>query len=1055
MNAKRTVIVLLSIFVGAFVSMAQTKVSGRVTDASGQALPGVSIMEKGTNNGAITDLDGRYSINVQTGKTLVVSCMGYSTVETKVASSVLDVVMQEDNKFLDEVVVVGFSTQKKINVTGAVATMDAKAFESVPVQNAVQALQGKVPGLLITQSSGQLNSKASMQIRGLATIGEGSVASTLVLIDGIEGDLYSINPQDIQDISVLKDAAASSIYGSRAPFGVILVTTKSGASGKAKVNYNNSFRYSTPLNMPQEMDSYTWALYMNDAARNTGASPWIADETLQRIKDYMNGVIEYNTIPMESNPNMWQTGYDQSNDNIDYYKVFYKSLTKEQEHNVSISGGAAGMNYYLSGNVLHQDGYMRWGGDGLNRYNMSAKFNADAKPWLSVNYVARFTRTEYNQPMAMNNDMFFAEIGRQSWPIGPLYDPNGNLFNDHVLRMKDGGRSGSQTSTLSQQLGLVVKPLKGWKMNADVNYRYNSYFYHEDAFPVGQYGVDGVTIVNSWDRNWTHESSSKNDYANVNITIDYEHSFDNGHYFKVLAGFQTEISKDRNVYATINGIVSPDVVSIDSATGLGTDGSKVAPKVGGGYGTFTTAGFFGRVNYNYKERYLFEVNLRYDGSSRFRVENRWGLFPSVSVGWNMATEDFLRSRARNVDVLKVRASWGKLGNQYTSSLYPTYSALGFSSQGSNWLIGGEPYNASWAPGLVSSSLTWEKIETANVGLDWGFFKGRLTGSLDAFVRDTKDMVGPAEELPVILGTAVPSSNNTNLRSKGFELEIGWKDTIGKDFSYAVRVCLSDATSVITKYSNPSGSLYKNYVGKQWGEIWGYETVGIARSQEEMDAHLSTMNNGAQNFLGSDWSAGDIMYKDSNGDGRIDNGSFTIDDHGDMSVIGNSTPRYNYGIDISLAWKGVDFSMFLQGVGKRDYFQDTYWFWGAYRGIWWSHGTTVHEDYFRDDPAHELGLNLDSYYPRPLWNTFKNYQVQTRYLQNAAYLRIKNLQLGYTLPHVITGKIGIQSVRIFFSGENLATLTKMTKLYDPETIGSNLCMAYPLSRTYSFGVSVTL
>ncbi len=1032
---------------------------GRVTDKDGLPVIGATVSVNGTSVGVSTDLNGDYSLTMPAGvqnPVIAVSFIGYQSVEMPVGSrSVLDVTLADSSVAMDEVVVVGFATQKKVNLTGAVGTMDSKAFESVPVHNAVQALQGKVAGLQITSPSGQLDAQAGIQIRGLATIGEGSYAKALVLIDGMEGDIYSINPQDIESVSVLKDAAASSIYGSRAPFGVILVTTKSGAKDRFSINYNNSFRFNTPINMPSEMDSYTWATFVNDAARNSGQSPWIADETMQRIRDYMDGKISYTTVPLESNPAVWNTGYDQSNDNIDYYDVFYKPSSFDMEHNLSLSGSTEHCNYYVSGNYLTSDGYMRWGGDGKDRYNASARFGATPKKWLELSYQGRFTRTDYEKPAYMNDEAFFSEIGRQSWPIGPLYDPNGLLFNDHVLRLDRGGRSENQQSILSQQLSLVIKPLEGWRIVGDINYRYTSVFNHEHLLPVSQYGVDGVTPTNTWYRNYVSEQVDKNDYMNYNITTDYEKSFDSGHYFKVLVGFQAENSRSRYFSALAQGIIADTNVSIDGTSGFGQDGKVVAPTVGGGYNSYSTAGFFGRVNYNYKEKYLLEANFRADGSSRFRKGSRWGYFPSVSVGWNIAKESFISDNTSAVDVLKLRASYGSLGNQYTSSLYPTYAPIGYKHNGSQWLIDNKLTNAAWAPSLVSPTLTWETIVSANVGLDWAFLNSRLTGSFDWFVRDTKNMIGPSEELPAILGTAVPPSNNTDLRTQGFEFEISWKDAVGKDFQYGVRFVLSDATSKITRYSNPSRTLDKFYAGMQWGEIWGYETIGIAKTDAQMQQHLASLPNGGQSILGMDWTAGDIMYKDLNGNGKIDGGANTIDDHGDRKVIGNSTPRFNFGLDLFFNWKGIDFSAFFQGVGKRDYFHDTFFFWGARQGIWWTTSTTVHEDYFRDDPNHYLGLNLDGYYPRPLWGTFKNLQVQSRYLQNAAYLRLKNLQIGYTLPERWTRKISVEKLRIFFSGENLFTLTKMSKLFDPETIGANTCIAYPLSRTYSFGVSITI
>ncbi len=1054
---KKTIAIVVLTLCTVATALAQHTVSGTVTDLNGQPLAGVAVMVQDSPSpvGTTTDEDGAYSLSVPPDAVLEFSSLGYHSVTVGVnGRGGIDISLEEDNELLDEVVVVGFATQKRINLTGSVSTVDSKAFESVPVQNAVQALQGKIPGLHISSTTGQLNSKATMQVRGLATIGEGSLAQTLVLIDGMEGDLYSINQQDIESITVLKDAAASSIYGSRAPFGVILVTTKKGKEGKATVNYNNSFRFSTPLNLPQEMDSYTWATFFNDAARNSGRGDWIAQETMQRIRDYMDGKIFYNTTPRSDNPNLWNTGYSQANDNIDYYDVFYKDVTFEQEHNLSVSGGTDKINYYVSANYLMQDGKMNWTGDGLKRYNLAGKLEARLSRYATLLYNARFTRSDYHQPTMMTNSSFFEAIGRQSWPIGPLYDPNGFLFNDHVLRMKDGGQTTQSSSRLAQQVQLTITPLKGWRIIADFNYRYDQYFGHQDAFQVSQMAVDGVTVGSTWWNNWTNEHANRTDYININAYSDYEHTIGR-HYFKVMAGFQAENNNYRNVYATINGILTPSSIAIDTATGLGQNGAAIAPQVGGGYTSWSTAGFFGRLNYNYDDRYMVEANFRYDGSSRFRVQNRWGFFPSFSAGWNIANEPFFTPAKPWVDMLKLRGSYGLLGNQYTDTPYPTYSAVGYDLNAGLWLIDGKQTNISWAPELVSMSLSWEKIYSMNIGIDFALFRNRLTGSFDYFIRQTKDMVGPAEELPVILGTAVPVANNTDLETKGWELEIGWRDQLKNGFAYGVNLVLFDSQGTITRYSNPSGTLSKNYAGKKWGEIWGYETIGIAKTQEEMDAHLATLPNGGQTYLGMDWAAGDIMYADLNNDGKVDGGAGTLDDHGDRRVIGNTTPRYNFGIDITMEYKGFDFRLFLQGTGKRDSFQGSYYFWGAYNDVWWSMGTTVHEDYFRDNPDHYLGLNLDSYYPRPLWGTYKNLQTQTRYLQNAAYLRIKNVQLGYTIPPALTKKIGIDRLRIFFSGENLATFTKMIKLFDPETIGTSMGNSYPLSRTWSFGLSVTL
>ncbi|MDR0505595.1 MAG: TonB-dependent receptor, partial [Dysgonamonadaceae bacterium] len=943
--------------------------------------------------------------------------------------------------------------QKKVNLTGAVGTIDSKAFKDVPVQNAVQALQGQIPGLLISQNDGRLNTKAGISIRGLSTIGQGSSGSALILIDGVEGDLHSINPQDIENISVLKDVAASSIYGSRAPFGVILVTTKKGKQGKVVVNYSNSFRYSMPLNMMKASDSFTWANYVNESSHAVGWGDVIGPEQMQRIKDYMDGKITATTIAKDNG--QWSNGYELSNDNIDYFDVIYKDVTKSQEHNLSVQGGSERTNYYISANYLDDGGKMNWGSDGLKRYNVFGKFEASLSPFVRINSTSRFIRTDFHQPVKIDGTGFFDWIGKQTWPIYPLYDPNGFLFDDHILGLETGGVMKNQVSMLIQQVGITVEPLKGWHISGNLDYKYTSNFNHKDWKTYTQKAVDGIHDGESWYNNTVNETADKADYFNINLFSDYEKTFADKHYVKVLAGFQAENNNYRNLSASRDGMIVFDIPTLNTTTGLGQSGNVVPPVVSGGYSSWATAGFFGRLNYNYMEKYLFEANLRYDGSSRFRRDNRWGLFPAFSLGYNVAKEDFFQPLASIINTLKLRASYGSLGNQNTTSLYPTYQTMNYSMNSGAWLIDGTKPNNSWPPSLISTSLTWEEIQSNNIGLDFAFFNQRLTGSFDCFVRKTLNMVGPADELPVILGTSVPVTNNTDLETKGFELELMWRNRILNDLHYSLRFVLSDAQTEITRYSNPSGTLSKYYTGMKTGEIWGYETIGIAKTQEEMDAHLATLPNGGQSNLGANWQAGDVMYRDINGDGKIDGGAGTLEDHGDKKIIGNVSPRYNFGFDITADWKGFDFRLFLQGTGKRDYFQGSRYFFGCYWNRWESMMLTQHEDYFRDDPNHHLGLNLDSYYPRPIWETDKNMQCQSRWVQNVAYMRLKNIQIGYTLPVIITNKIGISKLRIYLSGENLATCNNMSKLFDPETIDANgTGNAYPLSKTYAFGINLT-
>ena len=1062
-NQKPIVIIVFLLVHSISIYAQDNTISGLVKDNEGEPLPGVSVAVKAGESisGVVIQIRGKYQLKASPNATIEFSFIGFKSIQQQVGNrKVINVTLEIDNQMLEEVVVVGYGTQKKVNLTGSVSVIDSKAFESVPVANAVQALQGQVPGLNIySNKGGGLNQKQSINVRGIGTIGEGSTGDALILIDGMEADIFSVNPQDIESISVLKDAAASSIYGSRAPFGVVLVTTKKGKAGKAQINYNNSFRLSSPINMPSSLDSYTYALFFNDAGYNSGwgSYNWVSQTRLQRIKDYMDGKISYTTIPLNGS-NTWADGYQEGNDNIDYYNLFFKKNVFAHEHNFSVNGGTDKIQYYLSANYLDQDGTLRMGEDYSKRYTMSAKISAQLSRAVSLSSNTRFVRNDFVQPTHMN-DSFFSDIGRQCWPVKPLYDPNGNLFDDHVQQMKNGGRKTERNTWLYQQFNLTIEPIKGWRLIGDLSYRYNTQYAHEDLLTISQIGVDGVTKVRSWDENSSvSESSFASDYFNVNLYTDFEKTFAKSHHLKALAGFQAEANNYRNIWAQKIGITYPGKPTINTSTGIDKDGKVIAPNVSGGHNRWSTAGFFGRVNYDFQEKYLVEANLRYDGSSRFRSDDRWGFFPSASLGWNIAREEFFQPATRIMNTLKLRASYGSLGNQNTTALYPTYTVMGTGTS-DKWLMNGVKPNIAWAPALVSYDLTWEKIRTWNVGIDIGLFNNRLTGSFDYFIRNTNDMVGPSEKLPATLGIAVPPSNNTDLRTAGWELELMWKDRLQNGLNYSLRFTLADSRTKITRYSNPSGLIDSFYEGKYCGEIWGYETIGIARTDDEMAEHVGSLVNGGQSALGQDWQAGDIMYSDLNEDGKIDAGARTLDNHGDLKRIGNSTPRYNVGIDLSADWKGFDFRMFWQGTLKRDYFQGSYYFWGANgsQGYWFSTALKGHEDYFRNDESSPLGVNLNSYYPRPLLNTNKNQQCQTKYLQNAAYMRLKNLQIGYTLPRKIVQKMGVQNLRFFASGENLLTITDLVKFFDPETIESGSFAhgyAYPLSRTYAFGLNIT-
>ena len=1038
------------------------KVKGVVNDAMGPVI-GASIVEKGNaGNGTITDIDGNFSLNVSSNSTLIVSFVGYKAQEIPVAGKTFFTIdLKEDNEMLEEVVVVGFATQKKVNLTGSVGTATAKDIEARPVANAVQALQGVIPGLNISNSGngGELNATKSIDVRGTGTVGKDasgnafSSGSPLILIDGMEGDLNSINPQDIENISVLKDAAASSIYGSRAPFGVVLVTTKSGKSGRAQINYNMNMRYSTPIKMPDMANSYEFVNLFDDAEYNGSGKHLYTDEYRQFVYDFMTG---------KSDDYIWGNGsggkwnYDYSANNVNWLKEYYRNTAPSQEHNVSVSGGSDKMTYYLSANYMTQEGFMRYGTEDYDRYTITAKISAQLTKALKVDYSNRWVRTDYERPTYMNDD-FYNHILRRARPVRAVYDPNGYLMSDinYIGVMRDGGRHNEQKDAMAQQLKITVTPLKNWNIIGEMNIKTDNNWNHWEQFVVYSHYKDNpentYTALTSANKDQVSEYSLKTTYLNPTVYSNYNFSLKEKHNFTVLGGFQAEIMKYRDMEGARTGLVTTDLPVLN----LTTDADSYTLK--GLYKNWKNAGFFGRINYDYNGKYLVEGNLRYDGSSRFRRGNRWILTPSFSLGWNVARENFWEKLADVVEVFKLRVSYGELANQNTTSWYPTYQTLGVTTNGGKWLQNGALTSVASVPGLISTSLSWEKIKNTNIGFDFGALNNRLTGSFDYFWRKTKNMVGPGVELPAILGATVPSTNNTDLTTFGWELSIGWRDKVG-EFGYGVKLNISDTQTRIDKYPNPTNSLSKYMAGELTGDIYGYTTIGIAKTQEEMDAHIASLPKGGQTAIGSKWEAGDIMYADINGDGKIDNGSNTLDDMGDLKKIGNNTPRFRTGITLDAQWKGFDFSMFWQGVLKRDFDpgENSMVFWGTTgSGQWWSTSFKDHMDYFRaEDTASPLGANVNAYYPRPLFNN-KNHKTQTAYLQNAAYMRLKNLQLGYTLPKSLINKIGLQNVRVYVSGENLLTITGLSDTMDPETagIGKQGGTVYPLSRVYSFGLSV--
>ena len=581
----------------ASVQQQKVKTTGTVLDQNGEAMIGVSVKVKdNATMGTITDLEGKFSIDAPKGATLEISYIGYKTVTVKAEGTALHITMKEDAEVLDEVVIVGYGSQKKVNVTGAVGMVNSEVLEARPVQNVSQALQGVVPGLNLSVgiSGGALDSSMSINIRGAGTIGDGSGSSPLILIDGIEGDLNSVNPNDIENVSVLKDAASASIYGARAAFGVILVTTKSGKSGKAKVSYNGNVRFSDALCVPEMMDSYQFALYFNRAAENAGDSGPFSQEALDRILAYQAGTLK-ETMTMNEQTRKWQA-YGGANANTDWFKEFYNDWVPSQEHSLSISGGSEKTQYTISGSFLDQNGLLRHGSDNFQRYTMNGKITSQIADWFTVTYSTKWTREDFDRPSYLTG-LFFHNIARR-WPTNPAYDPNGHPVDGmEIEQLENGGKQINQKDLNTQQLQFIFEPIKNWRINVEGSLRTTNTNEHWDVLPVYAYNADNEPYLISWNGgalglSQVNEYSYKENYYTTNIYSDYFKQFDSGHYFKVMAGFNSELYKTRYVQAQKSTLISSSVPTINTAT--------EDTKAWGGYAHKAIAGYIGRINYKIK-----------------------------------------------------------------------------------------------------------------------------------------------------------------------------------------------------------------------------------------------------------------------------------------------------------------------------------------------------------------------------------------------------------------------------------------------------------------------
>nr|WP_315346041.1 TonB-dependent receptor [Hoylesella enoeca] len=1044
------------------------RVSGTVKDSHGDPIVGASVYEKGTKNGTLTDVDGRFSLRVRDNSMVQISYIGFQQQDIRTnGNRSLNIVLTEDNNALDEVVVVGYGSRKKANLIGAVSAVTAEQLKDRPVSNVGQMLQGQVPNLNITFASGTPGEATRMNIRGATSIVNSG--APLVLIDGVEGSIDRLNPNDIESISVLKDAASAAIYGARAGFGVILVTTKSGKDGTSHITYNGRFSFSSPTTKTDFIttgyDAARIADAFNMAMSNSSYTSYTASDykelEARRYDKTENATRPWVTVGADGQYRYYA--------NFDWYNYLFDFSQPTWNHNLNISGGTDKLNYVISANLNDHKGIYALNTDKYKTKTFTSKFGAQVNPWLKLTATAMLFKSKYKSPGYDYEDGGnFGNLMFHAMPYVMPYNPDGSNVYTYapsankpadgfaaMLRQGDGFTKVDKTQ-VTFALNAVAHLAEGLDLVGNVSYRkYNKEkTFRQAGFTYSERPGVLLEATSGFFGNRLKEINTKEEYYVYDLYATYQKTFDSLHNFNVVAGVNRETGKYKNTEASVRNLLSN--ILNDLALGTGDKGVK------GGQHEYALLGYFGRISYDYAGKYLAEVNMRYDGTSRFPKGSRWGFFPSVAVGWRISDEPFFNPLKKAVDNMKIRFSVGSLGNQvtdgYANPYYPYIRRVQVKSSAKfNYIFDNQYVAYSQLDSPVSGDLTWETIVTKNIGLDLGFFNNRLTATLDFYRRDTKDMLATSLTLPDVYGYAAPLENNGQLRTNGYEIVLGWNDRFnlaGKPFTYGFAVSLADSKSKLIKYhGNETKTLGRYYEGMEWGEIWGYRIEGIYRTDQE------AVSRGVdQSFINSRFTdkAGDLIYSDLDGSKKIDNGKGTLEDHGDLVKLGNSTARYHYGFNANLAWNGIDFSIFLQGVGKQNLYPggNNMMFWGPYARAYSSFIPADFENkVWRAD-------NLDSYFPRAAADLARNGNamsyVNDRYLQNLAYCRVKNLTLGYTLPASLTRKININKVRVYFSGENLFTFTALDNKYlDPEqlAVDSN-GRVYPYSKTFSFGLDIT-
>ena len=1054
-----------------------TVVSGRVADDQNRPLVGATVVVAGTSQGTTTDLDGNFSLRVNAvDPVLKVDYLGYEPQELRVSPSqtTFDIRLALSSKAIDDVVVVGYGTVKRRDLVGAVDQVDRKVIEDRSTGTLARALQGQLPGLNITFTDSKPTRGASVNVRGSGSIGAGG--STLVLIDGVEGSINAINPQDVESVSVLKDASSSAVYGARGAFGVVLITTKSAKKGTPVINYNGSVTINRRTVTPDVVtDGLTWINWWKDST--IPYTETIYQELIRRSQD----------------PSLARTtalsGHDQFGwayyDSTDWHSLFYKDYNWSTEHNLSISGGGDQADYYISGRFYDMDGIYKVGNDSYKKYDVRAKGTLKVRPWLRLtNNMSVSVIDAYEPKHQKNNSQIPRLINHTAMPLSPVKNPDGTWT---AAAAKSGYAAFSEGTSwrtndyvyLRNKFDVNIDLVKDvLTASADYSYNYTNRK-RMDAQTVIEYSKKPGEILYESEAAGSNLQSVEYQtrYQSANAYLNWSPKLGDDHTFKALAGWNIEKQKYETLTIKREGFVTASKPSFGLMNGTTTD-----PTVGGYIWSYV--GAFFRLNYGYKGKYLAEVSGRYDGSSKFPTNSKWGFFPSASVAWRVSEEPWMKWSEEWLDNFKIRLSAGSMGNGNVDPY--SYTSEMTVATASDIVLGGGLPSYTTVGSTVPVSLTWEKSTTYDLGLDLDFLNNRLSFSGDYYRRYTTDMYTASVALPAVYGTGSPKGNNAEMKTDGWELSLSWRDSFklgGKPFDYSIKAMVWDSKSVITKYVNDTGSLgtvkgfienggspSSYYVGMTVGEIWGYTVAGLFRDQADIDS--SAIHDFVQ---ASDkvTRPGQVKIADLDGNGFIDPGNFAVDDHGDLRIIGNQSPRYRYGVNLSARWNGIGLSVFLQGVGARDWYpgSDAGMFWGKYGRPFFALIPSIHN--YTDDMYSAERNNWDTaYWPRMTTyqsNGTKNWTrlleiPNTRYIQSAAYLRVKNIQLDYSFPKHICSAIRLQGLKIYVNAENLFTFTPLHKYapnFDPEGLSYDSDFAsaadgytYPILKSVTVGVNIT-